>query len=75
MYKDRKSNVWPHNIKEGDARLLDRKVTKSNSPYEPEPYTAETVHDTQIVDRGGDKQKVRDSQKWKRVELRPTHEV
>ena len=71
MYKDNKSNVRPHNIKEGDTILLERKTTKANSPYDPQPYTAEAVHGTQIVGKRGEERKVRDSQKWKRVEIRP----
>ena len=71
MYKDNKSNVRPHNIKEGDTILLERKTTKANSPYDPRPYTAEAVHGTQIVGKRGEERKVRDSQKWKKVEIRP----
>ena len=43
MYKDAKANVKPHNIKEGDTILLQRKSTKSKSPYNPQPFTAEEV--------------------------------
>ena len=74
MYKDSKSYVRPHNIKEGDTILLERKATKANSPYDPRPYTAEAVHGTQIVGRRGEERKVRDSQRWKRVEIRPAQE-
>ncbi len=51
MYKDAKANVKPHNIKEGDTILLQRKSTKSKSPYDPQPFTAEEVHGTQVVGR------------------------
>ena len=71
MYKNNKSNVRPHNIKEGDTILLERKTTKANSPYDPRPYTAEAVHGTQIVGKRGEERKVRDSQKWKKVKIRP----
>ena len=71
MYKENKSNVRPHNIKEGDTILLERKTTKANSPYDPRPYTAEAVHGTQIVGKRGEERKVRDSQKWKKVDIRP----
>ena len=74
MYKDKKSYVRPHNIKEGDTILLERKVTKANSPYDPWPYTAEAVHGTQIVGRRGEERKVLDSQRWKRVEIRPAQQ-
>ena len=37
----------------------------------PQPYTAEAVHGTQIVGIRGEERKVRDSQKWKKVEIRP----
>ena len=70
MYKDSKSTVRPLNIKEGDTILLERKTTKTNSPYDPQPYTAEAIHGTQIVCRRGEERKMCDSQKWKRVELR-----
>ena len=58
MYKDGKSTVRPHQIKEGDTILMERKTTKSNSPYDPHPYTAESVHGTQIVGRRGEERKV-----------------
>ena len=71
MYKGGKSNVRPQNIKEGETILLERKTTKANSPFDPQPFTAEAVHGTQIVGRRGEEKKVHDIQKWKRVELRP----
>ena len=54
MYKDNKYYVWPHNIKEGDTILLERKVTKMNSPYDPQLYKAKTVHGMQIIGRRGE---------------------
>ena len=70
MNKDNKSNVRPHNIKEGDTILLERKTTKANSPCDPQPHTDEAVHGTQIVGKRGEEREVRDSQKWKKVEIR-----
>jgi len=74
MYKDGKSTVRPHKIQEGDTILLERRTTKSDSPYDPQPFTAVAVHGTQIVGLRGEERKVRDSQKWKRVEIRTTQE-
>ena len=71
IYKDNKSNARPHNIKEGDSTLLERKTTKGKSPYDPQPFTAEAVHGTQLVGKRGGERKVRDSQEWKKVEIRP----
>ena len=51
MYKDAKANVKPHNIKECNTILLQRKSTKSKSPFDPQPFTAEEVHGTQVVGR------------------------
>ena len=70
MYKDNKSNVRPHNIKEGDIILLERKTTKANSPCDPQPYTAEAVQGTQIAGKRGEEREARDSQKWKKMEIR-----
>ena len=61
LYKGGKFNVRPHNIKEGETI----------SPYDPQLFTAEEVHGTHIVGRGGEERKVCDIQKWKRVEFRP----
>ena len=36
--KDQKRYVGEHKIKLGDQVLLERKYTKSNSPYDPDPY-------------------------------------
>ena len=49
---------------------MERKTTKSDSPYDPHPYTAVAVHGTQVVGSRGVERKVCDSQKWKRVEIR-----
>ena len=35
------------------------------------PYTVEAVHGTQIVGKRGEERKLRDSQKWKKEEIRP----
>ena len=59
----------------GDTILLERKTTKANSPYDPQPYTAEAVHGTQIVGRRGEERKVRYSQKWKWMEIRPVQQA
>ena len=69
MYKDGKATVRPHKVEVGDTILLERRTTKSDSPYDPRPYTAVEVHGTQIVGRRGEERKVRDSQRWKKVKL------
>ena len=74
MYKDGKAAVRPNNIKEGDSILLERKSTKADSPYDPQPYTAEAVHGTQVVGRRGEERKVRDSQRRKRIQTRPSQQ-
>ena len=52
--KDKKGNVRPHNIKVGDIVLKEIRKTKSQSPYDPIPYTVTEVHGTQITkERGG----------------------
>ena len=38
MYKNAKATIKPHNIKEGDTILLQRKSTKCKSPYGPQPF-------------------------------------
>ena len=53
----------------GDTILLERKTTKSDSPYDPRPYTAEEVHGTLIVGRRGEGRKEKGSQRWKKVKL------
>ena len=56
-YKDQKRYVEEHKIKIGDQVLLERKSTKSNSPYDPDPYTVSQTHGTQITaNRGGESQ-------------------
>ena len=67
--KDSKANVRDHPIKTGDKVLLRRKTTKHNSVYDPEAYTVTGVYGTQVeAEREGSKM-VRDSQKWKKVEI------
>ena len=65
MYKDGKATVRPHRVEVGDTILLERRTSKSDSPYDPSPYTAEEVHGTQIVGRRAEGRKIRDSQKWR----------
>ena len=55
--------------------MLERKTTKGKSPYDPQPYTAEAVHGTQLVGKRGGERKVRDSQEWKKVEIRPAQRL
>ena len=57
--------------RKGKQYSWERKTTKANSPFDPQPITEEAVHGTQIVGRRGEEKKVHDIQKWKRVELRP----
>ena len=67
--KDSKANVRDHPIKTGDKVLLRRKTTKHNSVYEPEVYTVTGVYGTQVEAEREGTQMVRDSQKWKKVEI------
>ena len=67
-YKDDKKYVQPHSIKVGDKVLLERKVTKTQTPYDPAHYTVTSTHGTQITGRRGEvEEKTRDAQKWKKV--------
>ena len=68
-YKDQKRYVGEHKIKLGDLVLLERKSTKSNSPYNPDPYTVSQTHGTQITANRGGESKTRDAQKWKKIKL------
>ena len=68
-YKDQKRYVEEHKIKVGDQVLLERKSTKSNSPYDPDPYTVSQTHGTQISANRRGESKTRDAQKWKKVKL------
>ena len=67
-YKDAKANVRPHNIQVGDKVLLLQKVTKTKSVYDPEPFEVIEVHGTQIKAERGRETKVRDAQKFKKVD-------
>ena len=58
-----------HKIKLGDQVLLERKSTKSNSPYDPDPYTVSQTHGTQISANRRGESKTRDAQKWKKVKV------
>ena len=66
-YKDDKKYVQPHSIKVGDKVLLERKATKTQTPYDPEHFTVTSTHGTQITGRRGEDKKTRDAQKWKKV--------
>lgn len=68
-YKDQKMYMGEHKIKLGDQVLLERKSTKSNSPYDPDPYTVSQTHGTQIIANRGSKSKTRDAQKWRKVKV------
>jgi hypothetical protein len=68
-YKDQKRYVGDHNIRMGDKVLLERKVTKSNSPYDPIPYTVTQTHGTQITATREGAVRTRDAQKFKKVVL------
>ena len=68
-YKDQKRYVGEHKIKLGDQVLLERKYTKSNSPYYPDPYTVSQTHGTQITANRGGESKTRDAKKCKEKKL------
>ena len=71
-YKDRGRYVKEHDIGVGDLVIAKRKSTKHESPYDPKPYKVQEVHGTQIkATREDGKQKTRDSQKWKKVDVQP----
>ena len=61
----------PHNIEVGDQVLLLQKTTKSKPRYDPDPYTVTKVLGSQITATRGEKIRVRDSKKFKKVSLRP----
>ena len=68
--KDKGKYVRPHNIQEGDKVLLQRKTTKHNGPYDPKAYTVTKTWGTQVqAERQGEVKK-RDSQRWKKVEVK-----
>ena len=58
-----------HSIKTGDKVLLRRKTTKHNSMYNTEAYTVTGVCGTQVEAEREGTRKVRDSQKWKKVDI------
>ena len=72
LQKDKGKYVRPHNIGPGDqVLLLRRRTTKHEGPYDPEPFTVTDTKGTQIrAEREGEVKK-RDSQRWKKVEVRP----
>jgi hypothetical protein len=68
-YKDQKRYVGDHSIRAGDKVLLERRVTKTNSPYDPNPYTVTQTHGTKITATREGTIRNRDAQKWKKVVL------
>ena len=68
-YKDLKCYVKDHNIKPGDAVLLERKSEKSTTPYDPEPYKEKQTHGTQITVSRGEVTRKRDAKQWKKVKV------
>ena len=66
-YKDNRKNVRTHNIRTGDAVLLQRRTTKSDSRYDPDPYKVTQQMGTQITVTRGQTTLTRDSQKFKRI--------
>ena len=71
-YKDAGRYVKEHDIVVGDLVIAKRKTTKHESAYDPKPYKVFEVHGMQIkAMREDGKQKTRDSQKWKKVNVQP----
>ena len=68
-YKDARANVKLHTIKEGDQVLLERRSSKQTSPYRPDAFKVTEVHGTQITAKRGEEIKIRDSQKFKKVQI------
>ena len=66
-YKDAKANVKPHDIKVGDQVLLLQKGSKTQSIYDPLPYRVTMVEGCQITAARGDKIRLRDAQRFKKV--------
>jgi len=69
-YKDAKSYVKPHNITINDQVLLRQQQTKSNPPYNPEPYKVFEINGHQITAERDGNTLTRDAQKWKTINLR-----
>ena len=69
-YKDSKPYVKHHQIEVNDEVLLKQQQTKSDPPYDPEPYRVVDVHGHQITATRGDRTLTRDAQKWKTIHLR-----
>ena len=71
-YKDRKSNVRPHNMKVGDSVLLMNRQTKGSTrtPYDPDPYRVTNIRGHQITAARRGATRVRDAKKFKKVEVR-----
>ena len=66
-HKDNRKNVRTHNIRTGDAVLLQRRTTKTDSRYDPAPYKVTQQMGTQITATRGQTTLTRDSQKFKRI--------
>ena len=69
-YKDAKSYVKPHNITINDQVLLRQQQTKSNPPYNPDPYKVVEINGHQITAERDGNTLTRDAQKWKTINLR-----
>ena len=69
-HKDAKAYVKHHQIKMDDHVLLKQQQTKSDPPYDPEPYKVVDIRGHQITATRGDKTLTRDAQKWKAINLR-----
>ena len=67
--RDKGRYIKENNISVGDRVLLKRKSTKQDSVYDPQPYKVVEKYGTQIVAERGDERKVRDAQRWKKVEV------
>ena len=63
--KDKKIYVKPHHVKVSDQVLLKQRSSKSQPPYDPDPYEVTEVTGHQVTAERGDKTITRDAQKWK----------
>ena len=70
-YKDAKANVKPHEIRVGDKVLLIQKESKTQSRYDPDPYTVTEVRGHQITAVRGNKTRLRDAKLFKKVSAEP----
>jgi len=69
FHKDANKTVRPHNIKVGDAVLIQRKQTKSKSRYDPDPFRVSEVRGTQITATRDHTVRTRDAQKFKKIQV------